>query len=46
LNDFAVIYRYDLLVQSVCPEKTEVIETVRLIHEHILARITALSSNP
>ena len=46
LNDFAVIYRYDLLVQSICPDRIEVNETVRLIHEHILARIAALSAAP
>lgn len=46
LNDFAVIYRYDLLLQAAGPDRTEVIETVRIIREYIVARISALSSAP
>jgi hypothetical protein len=46
LNDFAVVYRYDLLFQIAAPEKEELITTVRLIREHILARIAALSGLP
>jgi HEPN domain-containing protein len=46
LNDFAVEYRYDLLFQHEAPSRAELIETVRLIREHILARITALSGAP
>jgi hypothetical protein len=46
LNDFAVGYRYDLLFQHVTPNVSDLIETVRLIREHVVARITALSPVP
>ncbi len=46
LNDFAVVYRYDLLFQFMAPDKADLIETVRLIREHILSRIAALSAPP
>jgi hypothetical protein len=46
LNDFAVEYRYDLLFQHATPNASELIETVRLIREHVAARIAALSSTP
>jgi HEPN domain len=44
LNDFSVFYRYDLLFQFAVPEKEDVLETVRLIREHVVARIAALSA--
>jgi hypothetical protein len=43
LNDFAVEYRYDLLFQHETPSIAELIETVRLIREHVVTRIVALS---
>jgi hypothetical protein len=43
LNDFAVEYRYDLLFQHETPSIADLIETVRLIREHVVARIAALS---
>jgi hypothetical protein len=46
LNDFAVIYRYDLLLQASGPDSSEVIETVRTLRQHIAARISALSAPP
>jgi hypothetical protein len=46
LNDFAVVYRYDLLFQFASPERTDLIDTVRLIREHVVARIAALSAPP
>jgi hypothetical protein len=46
LSDFAVVYRYDLLFQFDSPDVTELIETVRLIREHVTARIAALSGPP
>jgi hypothetical protein len=46
LNDFAVDYRYDLLFQHAIPSRADLIETVRLIREHVAARITALSNTP
>jgi hypothetical protein len=46
LNDFAVVYRYDLLFQFDSPDVTELIESVRLIREHVTARIAALSTAP
>jgi hypothetical protein len=45
-NDFAVVYRYDLLFQFAAPDRADMIETVRLIREHIVARIAALSTTP
>lgn len=44
LNDFAVEYRYDLLFQHEAPSGAELIETVRLVREHVVARIGALSA--
>lgn len=46
LSDFAVVYRYDLLFQFAPPDKDDLIETVRLIREHVVARIAALSATP
>lgn len=46
LNDFAVVYRYDLLFQFASPDVTDLQETVRLIREHVVARIAALSATP
>jgi hypothetical protein len=46
LNDFAVDYRYDLLFQHATPNPSELAETVRLVREHVTARIAALSSAP
>jgi hypothetical protein len=46
LNDFAVVYRYDLLFQLAVPERADLIETVRLLREHVVARIAALSGPP
>lgn len=46
LNDFAVDYRYDLLFQHATLNASDLVETVRLIREHIVARISALASTP
>jgi hypothetical protein len=46
LNDFAVVYRYDLLFQFASPDVAELLETVRLVREHVVARIAALSAAP
>jgi HEPN domain len=46
LGDFAVVYRYDLLFQYSSPNKNDLIETVRLIREQVIARIAALSESP
>jgi len=46
LNDFAVFYRYDLLFQFAAPDREDVRSTVRLIREHVLARIATLSTTP
>ncbi len=46
LTDFAVVYRYDLLFQFASPDAAELIETVRILREHVVARIAALSSGP
>jgi len=46
LNKFAVVYRYDSTPNLEIPHRPAVIETVRLIREHIHARIVALSGSP
>ncbi len=46
LNDFAVNYRYDLLFQHAIPDRADLIETVRIVREHVVTRIAALSSAP
>ena len=46
LSDFAVEYRYDLLFQHAAPSQADLASTVRLIREHVVARIAALSSPP
>lgn len=46
LTDFAVVYRYDLMFQVRPPDRAELAETVRLIREHVVARIAALSTTP
>jgi hypothetical protein len=46
LNKFAVVYRYDHIPDLEIPDRPGVIETVRLIREHVVARITALSGAP
>jgi hypothetical protein len=46
LSDFAVTYRDDLFFQFAGPDKADLIETVRLIREHVHARIVALSGSP
>jgi hypothetical protein len=46
LNDFAVEYRYDLLFQHTAPSVTDLLATVRLVREHVVARIAALSGPP
>jgi len=46
LTDYAVVYRYDLLFQFAPPDRAELIETVRLIREHVVARIAAISAAP
>jgi hypothetical protein len=46
LSDFAVVYRYDLLFKFASPDVAELQETVRLIREHVTARIAAFSTTP
>jgi HEPN domain-containing protein len=46
LNDFAVVYRYDLLYQFAAPDRADLTETVRMVREHVVARIAALSGPP
>jgi hypothetical protein len=45
LNKFAVIYRYDSIPSLEIPDRPAIIATVRLIREHVVARIT-LSPQP
>lgn len=46
LNKFAVVYRYDGIPDMGIPDRPAVIATVRLIREHIHARIVALTGAP
>ena len=46
LNDFAVFYRYDLIFEYAVPELEDVLATVRLVREHVVARIAALAASP
>ena len=44
LTGFAVVYRYDLAFSVVLPEIEDLLETIRILREHIVARIAALSA--
>jgi hypothetical protein len=46
LNKFAVVYRYDSIPSLEIPDRPAIIETVRLIREHVTARIASLSETP
>ena len=46
LNDYAVVYRYDLLFQIASPDRNELIASVRTIREHVMSRIAALTATP
>ena len=46
LNKFAVVYRYDSIPNLEIPDRPAVIETVRQVREHVVARIAALSATP
>jgi HEPN domain-containing protein len=46
LTDFAVGYRYSYLPPKASPDRQELIETVRILREHIVGRIAALSVVP
>jgi len=46
LTRFAVVYRYDSIPDLEIPDRPAVIETVRQVREHVVARIAALSAAP
>ena len=46
LTDYAVVYRYDMMTQQSGPDRADLIQTVRLIREHVAARIAALAATP
>jgi HEPN domain-containing protein len=46
LNDFAVEYRYYILPPVEALNRHELIETVRILREHIVGRIAALTALP
>jgi hypothetical protein len=46
LNKFAVVYRYDNIPDLEIPDRPAAIKTVRLIREHVVGRIAALSAAP
>ena len=46
LNRFAVVYRYDSIPNLEIPDRNGAKETVRILREHVVARIAALSAAP
>ena len=46
LTDFAVEYRYSYLPPAPSLDRKELIESVRILREHISGRIAALSTGP
>ena len=46
IDSFGVSYRYDALPEADVLDRPAAIETVRLIREHVVARIAALSGTP
>ncbi len=46
LTDFAVGYRYSYLPPTLSPDRKELVESVRILREHICCRIAALSTGP
>jgi hypothetical protein len=46
IGAFAVTHRYDDIPEFQVLDRAEAIETVRLIREHVVARIAALSQTP
>lgn len=46
IESFGVSYRYDALLETDVLDRPAAIETVRVIREHVLSRIAALSSTP
>ena len=46
IGTFAVRNRYDEIPEFHVLDRTAAIETVRLIREHVVARITALAATP
>ena len=46
IESFGVSYRYDALPETDVLDRAAAIETVRLIREHVVARISSLSGTP
>jgi HEPN domain-containing protein len=46
IESFGVSYRYDALPETDVLDRPAAVETVRIIREHVLARIAALSAQP
>jgi len=46
LDSYGVAYRYDAIPEVEILDRAAAIETVRLIREHVVARISALSATP
>lgn len=46
LTDFAVEYRYDALPDTVVVDRQKLAETVRVLREHVVQRIAALTVQP
>jgi len=46
LTDFAVEYRYSYIATGSYADRQELIASVRILREHILARIATLSTTP
>ena len=46
LTNFAVEYRYDFLPDTIVVDRLELAETVRILREFVIRRITALTAQP
>ena len=46
LTNFAVEYRYDFLPDTIVVDRLELAETVRILREFVMRRITALTAQP
>jgi len=46
LTDFAIEYRYSYLPPTLSEDRQELVESVRILREHISARIAALATQP
>ena len=46
IQSFAVVHRYDDIPEVAVLDRAEALETIRILREHITARIASLSTSP